>query len=816
MSVLYVQTSVDGVLPSFDKTYAYRLKESQKDIRIGMRVLVPFGAANKPRLAIVTDITDFLPSAKGKIKEVMRIVDVEPVLTEEMIKLAFWLKERTFCTVYEAVKSMLPTGINYITTVSYSLNIEYDYKNQELSDDEKKIVDYFLSKKSNFIDKDKIAKDLKLSTDCDLFDKLYAKNILVRNLDASRRVGDNLKKMVRLVDAGNKKTVLSKKQQQVLDLLIETGDASVKEICYYIGVTPSVVNTLVSKGFAEFYEKEIFRTPYSVEKEEFNEIELSEKQQRVFEGLKDLFLEKKGVASLLYGVTGSGKTQIFLKLIDEAVKNNKSVILMVPEISLTPQTIRIFKKRYGKLVSVFHSGLSVGERVDEFKRVKNGESTIAIGTRSAVFAPLRNIGLIIMDEEQEHTYKSESTPRFHARDVAKFRCSENNALLLLASATPSVDSYAKAKSGRYKLFTLDERYGNAVLPEVIKVDLNEVSKFGVKTLISRRLAEELTDNFNKGRQSIILLNRRGYNTFVSCKKCGHVISCPNCSISMTYHSANSKLMCHYCGHSKDLSAVCDECGNEELRFNGVGTQKIEEELQKLLPEAKILRMDADSTLRKNSYEENFEKFSKGEYDIMIGTQMVAKGLDFEKVTLVGIICADMQLYNDDYKSSERTFSLLTQVIGRSGRGDFKGKAVIQTFSPENEIIRFAERQDYDSFFNFEIRLRKMMVYPPYCDLCVLGFSGEDEANVAVASRDFLQLLKEATTTRFADEQIIVLGPVPLKVAKVSNKYRYRLILKCHNSKSLRSMISALLDEYNDKLKKLEVSVYADINPETLI
>ena len=354
------------------------------------------------------------------------------------------------------------------------------------------------------------------------------------------------------------------------------------------------------------------------------------------------------------------------------------------------------------------------------------------------------------------------------------------------------------------------------MPEVIKVDLNEFSKFGERTLISQRLADELTDNFNNGRQSIILLNRRGYNTFVTCKKCGKVISCPNCSISMTYHSANGKLMCHYCGHSKDLKTVCDECGSEELRFNGVGTQKIEEELQKLLPDAKLLRMDADSTLTKFAYEENFEKFSNGEYDIMIGTQMVAKGLDFEKVTLVGIICADMQLFNDDYKSSERTFSLLTQVIGRSGRGDYKGKAVIQTFSPENEIIKFAEKQDYDSFFNFEIKLRKMMVYPPYCDLCVLGFSGEDEANVAIASRDFLQLLKEVTSSRFANEQLIVLGPVPLKVAKVSNKYRYRLILKCHNTKSLRSMISLLLEEFNEKFKKLEVSVYADINPETLI
>lgn len=815
MSVLFAETSVDGVLPSFDKTYAYRLNENDNDIKPGTRVLVPFGASNKPKMAIVTAVTDKSPTTKGRIKSVMRAVDSNPVLTQEMLDLAFWIKDRTFCTVYEAVKAMLPAGINYKTTITYSLNTEIVYDSESLNNDEKLIVEYLKSRKNSASEFEKICKDCGVSHESKAFATLREKDIILRNFDAARRIGDNMQKMVRFVDSDSDKN-LSQKQKAVCDLLKESGTASVKEICYFTGVTPAVITALVNKGFAEFFEREVYRTPFEADDGIMSEILLSEKQNSAFVGLKNLLEEDKSAVSLLYGVTGSGKTQVFLKLIDEAVKNGKDVIVMVPEISLTPQTIKIFKKRYGKKIAVIHSGLSMGERVDEYKRLKNKEATIAIGTRSAVFAPLDNIGLIIMDEEQEHTYKSESNPRFHARDVAKFRCVNNNALLVLASATPSVESYANAKNGRYHLFTLDERYGNAVLPQVVTVDLNNSVNHGEKTVISPRLAEELENNFKNGHQSIILLNRRGYNTFVACKKCNEPITCPNCSISMTYHSANGKMMCHYCGHSTDTKIVCPSCGSEEIRFNGVGTQKIEQELQFLLPDAKILRMDADSTMSRLAYEENFSKFAEGKYDIMIGTQMVAKGLDFENVTLVGIICADMQLYNDDYKSGERTFSLLTQVIGRSGRGNFDGKAVIQTFNPENEIIKFAEKQDYDSFYDFEIKIRKMMVYPPYCDICVVGFVGEKEADVAQSSRYFLELLKTKTSEVYKSEQIIVLGPVPLKVAKVSNKFRYRLILKCHNTKSFRAMISQIMEEFDEKYKKSDVTVYADINPETLI
>ena len=814
MSVLYAETSVDGVLPSFDKTYAYAIKSDMENIRVGSRVLVPFGNSNKPKMAVVTGITDVRPDTKV-VKKVMRVVDDEPIITPEMIKTAFWIKERTFSTVYDVIKAMLPAGINYKTVVSYSLNDECEVNAESLDDEEKAIYNFFTEKKRGFVLKEKICKEVKISEDSDVFKRMYEKSILFRNFDASRRVGDNLQKMVRLLsaDGGIK---LSQKQQSVVDLLNDVGTASVKEVCYFTGVTSAVINTLVSKGVCEFYDKEIYRTPFTAEESCRTEIMLSVKQQNAYEGLKELLNKNESAAALLYGVTGSGKTQVFLKLIDDAVDNGKDVIIMVPEISLTPQTIALFKRRYGNKIAVFHSGLSLGERVDEYKRVKNKEASIAIGTRSAVFAPFENLGLVIMDEEQEHTYKSENNPRFHARDVSKFRCSQNNALLLLASATPSVETFANAKNGRYKLFTLDERYGKSVLPEVITVNLNEDAKFGEKAVIGRYLAEELQKNYENGHQSIILLNRRGYNTFVACKKCGNVITCPNCSISMTYHSMNGKLMCHYCGHSSAKEIKCDACGSNEIRFNGVGTQKIEEELKLLLPDARVLRMDADTTMSRFAYEKNFESFGKGEYDIMVGTQMVAKGLDFENVTLVGVICADMQLYNDDFRSSERTFSLLTQVIGRSGRGNFAGKAVIQTFTPDNEIIKFANNQDYDSFYDYEIQIRKMMVYPPYCDLCVVGFVGDNEIAVSGASKSFLQLLKDKTAEKYKSEQLIVLGPVPLKVAKVSNKYRYRLILKCHNTKSFRNMISETLSEFDEKYKRNNVTVYADINPETMI
>ena len=623
--------------------------------------------------------------------------------------------------------------------------------------------------------------------------------------------------MVRALPEEGIEKKLSKKQQEVYDILSDTGAASVREICYFTGFTPAVVGALVKNGAAEYFETEVdYFRDYGLTEGVRTEIKLTDEQKQASEKLKALAFSGKRAVALLYGVTGSGKTSVYMSVMDSVLDSGKGVILLVPEIGLTPQAMNIFCARYGKNVAVFHSALSVRERREQWKRVKKGEAKIVIGTRSAVFAPVENIGLIIMDEEQEHTYKSEQTPRYDAADVAKFRCAYNNSLLILASATPRVESYAAALKGKYELCRLSSRYGSAVLPEVLTVDMRTAEKMPGCTEVSRQLYDALEECIGAGRQAILLINRRGYNTFAVCDDCGKVVTCPQCSISLTYHRANNRLICHYCGYSAPFTGVCPECGENTVRYAGYGTQRIEDELSALLPDAKILRMDADTTASKDSHERLFSMFERGEYNILLGTQMVAKGLDFPNVTLVGVVSVDQQLYNDDFRSLEKTFSLLTQVVGRSGRGDSEGKAVIQTLTPENEIIRVAARQDYDGFFRNEIKIRKAMIYPPYCDLCVLGLTGADEQGVRIAAKEVLDLIKKLIAEKYKGEKIIVLGPVPARVLRVSGKYRYRIIIKCRNTALFRSMISEVLTETGSDKRFRNISVYADMNPDSAL
>ncbi len=811
----YAKVAVESADFTFDKEFDYIIPpELESSVLKGCRVTVPFGKGNRKRLGIVFDVTDF--SEGKRLKKISELLDSSPLLGDEMLQLAKWIKERTFCTLYEAAKAMLPSGINHRMVVSYAVNGDECKKNADaLSGAEKEIFEY-LSAKGVFIKSDTIFKSLSLTPDLSIAEGLVKKGYLISSRDAVRNLRDLTVRMMRLLpeDAEIK---LTKKQQQMVDVLRDIGTASVKELCYFTGFTPAVANALVKNGVAEYYEQEVISLPDFVnETGSRAPIDLTEEQANAFEKLYSASVSGKPSVSLLYGVTGSGKTSVYMSVIDKVIDSGKSVIVMVPEIGLTPQTLSLFCKRYGGDVAVFHSALSVRERLEQWKRVKNGEAKIIIGTRSAVFAPAENIGLIIIDEEQEHTYKSEQTPRYDAIDVAKYRAAYNKCLLLLASATPSVESYAAAQSGRYELCTLSKRYGNAVLPEVVTVDMRTEPKAQGSKAISQTLYEYLKENFENGRQSILLINRRGFHTFAACNSCGEVICCPHCSISMTYHSANNRLMCHYCGHSVPFSSVCPECGEDAVRYSGFGTQKIEEELASLLPDAKIIRMDTDSTAGKNSHEKLLESFSKGEYDIMIGTQMVAKGLNFPNVTLVGVVSVDQQLYNDDFRSLERTFSLLTQVVGRSGRGELKGTAIIQTLTPENEIIQLAARQDYDEFFKTEIRLRKALVYPPYCDICVIGFVGDNETIVKTASREALDLIKKYVGGEFKGEKIITLGPMPARVAKVNGKFRYRLIIKCRNSPSFRRMISKILVESGTDSRFSKVTVYADMNPESTI
>ncbi len=811
----YAKVAVESAVFTFDKAFDYIIPpELEKAAQKGCRVTVPFGNANKKRLGIIFEITDY--SEGKRLKKIAEVLDENPLLNNEMLELAEWIKNRTFCTLYEAAKAMLPSGINHRMIASYCVSTNCsDAELEKLDEQEKELFEY-LKKRGVFVKSDTIFKSLAMKPQTGILEKLVQKGFLVSSYDAVRNLGDLTVKMLRAIPCETE-VKLTQKQKQMMEVLNDIGTASVKELCYFTGFTPAVANSLVKNGVAEFYEQEIIKLPdFANADGERTDIALTDEQKTAYEKLSKLALADKPSVSLLYGVTGSGKTSVYMSVIDKVLDSGKSVIVMVPEIGLTPQTISLFCKRYGGDIAVFHSALSVRERLDQWKRVKNGQAKIIIGTRSAVFAPAENIGLIIIDEEQEHTYKSEQTPRYNAIDVAKYRAAYNKCLLLLASATPSVESYAAAQSGRYELCTLSKRYGNAVLPEVVTVDMRTAEKVNGSKAISQTLYEGLKSNLENGRQSILLINRRGFHTFSACNSCGEVICCPHCSISMTYHSANNRLMCHYCGYSVPFSSVCPECGEDAVRYSGFGTQKIEEELAILLPEARIVRMDTDSTAGRNSHEKLLDSFAKGEYDIMIGTQMVAKGLNFPNVTLVGVVSVDQQLYNDDFRSLEKTFSLLTQVVGRSGRGELEGQAIIQTLTPENEIIRLAAKQDYDEFFETEIKLRKALAYPPYCDLCVVGFTGENEVIVKTAAREALDFLKSLVGGEYKGEKVIALGPMPARVAKVNEKFRYRLIIKCRNSSKFRQMISEILIKMGTDSRFSKVTVYADINPDTAI
>ncbi len=809
--------AVENVAYHFDILYGYIIPEDLKEnITVGTRVFVPFGRGKDiKRQGVVFSFEE--AKDDKKYKRIISVLDNTELITKEMLDIAVFLKERTFCTYFEGIKVQIPSGLNFKTAARYFAVYKED--RSSLTEDEKQIYEYMLSF-DGFITKKEVYSALGFSNDAKIIEKLTEKKFLTKEYNAEKNAGDATVKTAKLIysreDTFEKFPKLTAKQKSVVDALSDVGTATVKEICYFTGVTASVVNNLESKGVVEISDTVFYRVPETAvnNKDAKNEIILTKKQKAAFNNMYQQY-QSGGGTSLLYGITGSGKTSVFLSLIDNVISDGRQVIVMVPEISLTPQMMALFKGRYGSEVAIFHSALSVGERRDEYKRVREGIVKIAIGTRSAVFAPFDNLGMIVIDEEQEHTYKSESSPRYHTIDVAKYRAGRHKALLLLSSATPSINTYSNAVRGKYTLNILDERYGEAILPEVEIVDLKNERQKGNRYIISSRLLELMENNLKDKKQTILLINRRGYNTFAACDSCSNVITCPSCSISMTYHSANGRLMCHYCGYSAPFTKVCPECGKEGVRYAGYGTQRIEEEISELLPEARVLRMDTDSAGTRNSFEKGIIDFGEGKYDIMLGTQMVAKGLNFENVTLVGVINADQQLNNDDFRSQERTFDLLTQVVGRSGRGKNKGMALIQTISPQNHVIKLAQQQDYTEFFNTEISIRKAMIYPPYCDICSILFVSSDEIKALNCSKAFLDELKKATAEEFKDIKLIALGPMPPRVSKISNKYRYRLILKCKNNQRFRALIKELMIKFGKNSSFSSVTVAADINPENL-
>lgn len=805
----YVASVVlEGATGSFDKQYDYLIPEKLLPLTAaGQRVIIPFGRSNLKKQGMILSVKAV--EDERKLKPISELTDAKPILSDEMLKMCVWLKNTTFCTYFDAIHSMLPAGLNYRLIKHYSENPEFA-SHSLLSDEEAEVLRVIAS--LGDATKEKLSQNF--NNVSDILISLEKKGAVLFESTAKRRMLDATSKYVRLKEDINLSDFkLTKRQLEIAEVLEASGAVSIKELQYFTGVSQSVINSLEKSGVAETFENEEFRTPIeykTVTKRE--EINLTAEQENAFLGINALTRSNEFETALLYGVTGSGKTKVFLRLVDEVSNSGRGVIIMVPEIALTPQMINIFCGRYGDKIAVFHSAMSMGKRMDEYKRIKQGKALIAIGTRSAIFAPFNDLGLIIIDEEQEHTYKSEKSPRFHTRDLAKFRAAYHKGVLCLASATPSLESYSLAKSGKYKLFTLKNRYGNAELPSVTVVDMKKEILEGNSSGISRELSKAIDEELSQNKQIILLLNRRGHNTYISCPECGYVASCPNCSVSLTYHSANKRLMCHYCGHSEPISNKCPECSGEHLKFMGLGTQKIEEDLKRLYPNARVLRLDADSTLTRDSYSKYLSAFSRGEYDIMLGTQMVAKGLDFPNVSLVGVIGADRALYSDDYRGYERTFALLTQVVGRAGRAGSGGRAIIQTVDPENQVISLAKEQNYDAFYEQEILSRRLMTYPPYCDICLVWTQSSDNSLAEDTIREIFGNIKENLSNEYKDLRLTVLGPNPASVVKVNQKYRYRMIIKCKNTKAFREMLKKSTDV---KLKR-DATVSVDINPENVI
>ena len=807
---------------AIDKPYDYQVPLELLDtLRPGMRVVVPFGAGNRRTEGIVLALEGGYPDDPRR-KSILTVLDEEPVLDGEALRLALWMRERWFCTVYDAARAMLPAGLYFSLQDRWKLapgvEREAAYAAAGRSEHARHIVELlFVSGREADVAQIKEAfgtKDpnpaLKLLRD---------KGILTLETSASRGVGDKKELVASLAIPPEEAMALVTPRRRsaplryaVTELLCALGSASAKELCYFTGAANATLRSLEKSGILRLEHREVFRRVTVEAGERAAPPVLNAEQQAAFEGLDALAAARRPAAALLYGVTGSGKTQVYLRLIYEALARGRTAMVLVPEIALTPQLLRIFASHFGDDIAVLHSSLRAGERYDEWKRVRSGQARVVIGTRSAVFAPLRNLGLLILDEEQESTYKSENVPKYHARDVAKYRCAQNDALLVLGSATPSVESMYHARRGDYRLFTLRRRYNEQALPEVLIADMKKELRAGNGTSLSGPLRAGLAAAMEAGEQSILFLNRRGASRMVTCGECGEVPTCPRCSVHLTYHSANGRLMCHYCGHSEPLPDACPSCGGA-LNFLGYGTQKVEEELHAAFPGREILRMDTDTVSATQSHEKLLSRFEKERIPVLVGTQMVAKGLDFENVTLVGVISADLSLYVDDYRAGERTFSLLTQVVGRAGRGAKQGRAVIQTFTPENDVIRCAARQDYDSFYEQEIELRRMRLCPPFRELFVLTASGPLESAVLRTCMRLRRSLEGwLAQPPFRDWELTVLGPAPASVAKINDRYRYRLTLAAQNTKEIRAMVAHLVRCAQTDKENKGVSVSADVNP----
>ena len=805
-----VKVAVSAAPYSIDKPYSYLVPESLAAAAVpGVRVMVPFGRGNKESEGLILARVQE-PKLPGS-KAIRQILDPEPVLDKAGIDLALWMRGRYFCTVFEAVKTILPAGLWYGLREIWSLAMEPEAARSAAVGipGAWQVLD-LLEKQGGKADI-RVLRDA-LGDGAEKPLKAMKKaEILTCETDAKRKIADKSHRMVELaVNTEDAYALTEPKRRsaparyEVVNFLATAGRTPAAEVSYYTGASSRTLKTMEKAGLIAFSEEEELRVPSLDDVEPGPEIVLNEEQQRAFEEILGRVQAAKPSVTLLHGVTGSGKTQVYLRLVQETLALGKTAMVLVPEIVLTPQMMRKFSSYFGSRVAMLHSSLKMTERYDQWKRIRRGEVDVVLGTRSALFAPLKNLGLIIMDEEQEGSYQSENVPRYDAREVAKYLCVREKAALVFGSATPTVETAWAVEQGSYQKALLRRRYNENALPEVLIADLRQEILNGNPGLISTPLRQELEKNLAAGEQSILFLNRRGSSRMLLCGECGYVPQCPRCSTAMTYHSANGRLMCHYCGHSEPAADTCPECGGW-MKHVGAGTQKVEEELRELFPEAGILRMDADTTA--GGHEEILQTFERERVPILLGTQMVAKGLDFENVTLVGVLSADISLYVDNYRAAERTFSLLTQVVGRAGRGGKTGRAVIQTYTPGNDVIRCAARQDYDAFYESEIRMRRLRRYPPFADLFTVTVSGTEEGRVLRAAVSVRETLRQ----ELAAGEPEVLGPAPAPVVKVNNRFRYRCTLVGKNDKATREMLAWLQKDFAKDSANRGMNLFVDHN-----
>ena len=810
-----VKVAVSAAPYSIDKPYSYLVPDALAAAAVpGVRVMVPFGRGNKESEGLILARVQE-PKLPGS-KAIRQVLDPEPVLDKAGIDLALWMRGRYFCTVFEAVKTILPAGLWYGLREIWSLAMEPETARSAAVGipGAWQVLD-LLEKQGGKADI-RVLRDA-LGDGAEKPLKAMKKaEILTCETDAKRKIADKSHRMVELaVNTEDAYALTEPKRRsaparyEVVNFLATAGRTPAAEVSYYTGASSRTLKTMEKAGLIAFSEEEELRVPSLDDVEPGPEIVLNEEQQRAFEEILGRVQAAKPSVTLLHGVTGSGKTQVYLRLVQETLALGKTAMVLVPEIVLTPQMMRKFSSYFGSRVAMLHSSLKMTERYDQWKRIRRGEVDVVLGTRSALFAPLKNLGLIIMDEEQEGSYQSENVPRYDAREVAKYLCVREKAALVFGSATPTVETAWAAEQGNYQKALLRRRYNENALPEVLIADLRQEILNGNPGLISTPLRQELEKNLAAGEQSILFLNRRGSSRMLLCGECGYVPQCPRCSTAMTYHSANGRLMCHYCGHSEPAADTCPECGGW-MKHVGAGTQKVEEELRELFPEAGILRMDADTTA--GGHEEILQTFERERVPILLGTQMVAKGLDFENVTLVGVLSADISLYVDNYRAAERTFSLLTQVVGRAGRGGKTGRAVIQTYTPGNDVIRCAARQDYDAFYESEIRMRRLRRYPPFADLFTVTVSGTEEGRVlraAVSVRETLRQLCRRPELAAGEPE--VLGPAPAPVVKVNNRFRYRCTLVGKNDKATREMLAWLQKDFAKDSANRGMNLFVDHN-----